>query len=247
MAMQTLDDLSSMALTARAAASLAPEQRQVAVELHGAPPGIVGVATGLKLSQWRYLASGWSDADREAMETFIEQRVRPWLEDHLAEARRRQAALLADRSMAGMLAHMWKADCHPLQEESGPSPADPPPTDTAARLAALFRAAGVLKSGPDDIHVEPTVLMRLDGYVAMCREALAIPPLPEVASLDEWIAAIRSADSLGDLPPRDRRWFAEQTVTECDHLWMGAGEALRGSERRVLDILEWSGVENKEV
>ena len=71
MAMQTLDDLFPWidVTSGEAAESLAPEQRQVAVELQGAPPGIVGVATGLKLSQWRHLASGWSDADRQGAPT----------------------------------------------------------------------------------------------------------------------------------------------------------------------------------
>jgi hypothetical protein len=240
MALEQLDDLFRWidVLNVRPAESLSDARRAHAKEIPGAPPGHLGVPIGVRLADWRQAAIEWSEADRAAMAAFVDERVRPWLVEDLDTVRRCQEALLASPSTpAGMLAAMWKAGCHPLQDEADAN-RDLPPRDFNARLAALLRSRALLCHGGLRPDVLPQVRDRLEGALAMFESHLGLPALGRDATLAAWIGALHVADPLASMPGKDRAWFTTQVTVECECLWEGAGDALRQLDRAVHDIIE---------
>ena len=82
------------------------------------PPGLLAVLTGTRLADWRAIAGAWSDEDRAAFSTFVEERMRPAMLAQMASVRARQQALLRTPTLAGAFACMWRDGIHPLQDES---------------------------------------------------------------------------------------------------------------------------------
>lgn len=204
-----------------------PAERERARAVPGAPAGFVGVPTSFRLADWRSCAGGWSEEDRAAMLAFIDERVRPWLHDDMELVRRCQKALReSPQTPAGMLAAMWEAGCHPLQDDDG-APALPCASDPEARLGALLRARALLRRNPAIDGVGQSTRDRLEGVLAMFEQNLSLPTLPTDATLTYWFEATRNGDPLGRVTADDRAWFRAQIAVECMSLWNGAGEALR--------------------
>lgn len=244
MAIERIDDVLRWLdlLTLKPLDALAADERGKAQPVPGAPQGLLGIPMGVRLADWRTVAVEWSDEDRAAMEVFIDERVRPAMIEELQLVHQCQEALRASPATpAGMLAAMWAAGCHPLQDEDG-ADASLPPSDFGARLGALLRARALLRDNPTLSGVAPQVRDRLEGVLAMCKQHLPLPALPGNASLAEWIGAVRDDDPLAAATARDQTWFPTQVAVECESLWNGAGEALRGIDRALYDILEFAAL-----
>jgi len=244
MAIREVEDLYRWValLTLVAVDSLGSDQRDTAKDIPGAPDGFVGLPTGIRLADWRSVADEWSGEDVAAMAVFVDERVRPWIAEEMDVVRRCQEALRASpTTLPGMMAAMWEAGCHPVQDESGdelPLPA----SDFEARLGALLRARALLRESPNMPGVEPQTRDRLEGALAMCEQFLELPALPADATLAYWIEAVRNADPLGSATDRNRTWFPEQIAAECESLWNSAGEALREVDRDLYDIIELAAI-----
>lgn len=86
----------------------------------GLPKGTVGMPSGHRVDVWRDLAADWSAEDAEAMETYLEGRMRAQFEPLVDKAAEARNILLRQRSTAGQLAHMWRLGLHPLRTEADP-------------------------------------------------------------------------------------------------------------------------------
>lgn len=84
-----------------------------------APPGLVAVRSGYRLSDWQAHTQGWSEADRAAMHEFLDRRAREHFEPHLAHARGLQEKLQEGEGggLAQTLAGWHRLGIHPAQEE----------------------------------------------------------------------------------------------------------------------------------
>lgn len=119
MAIERVEDLYRWldVLTLKPANSLTADERgraQPAPE--GAPPGMLTVPTGVRLADWRTIASEWGDEDLAAFATFVEERIRPAMLAQMEGVRARQDALRKSPTLAGAFAAMWRDGVHPLQD-----------------------------------------------------------------------------------------------------------------------------------
>lgn len=118
MSIEQVDDLYRWldVLTLVPADSLRADQQAGARRVDAAPAGLLGLPIG-RLSDWEAIARDWSDADRHAFRTFIDERIRPAASDGMwRPVQACRQALLKSRSMAGAFAHMWRLGIHPLQD-----------------------------------------------------------------------------------------------------------------------------------
>jgi hypothetical protein len=116
---QSVDDLLRWldVLILRPAETLSADERAKAQPApDGAPAGMLAVLTGVRLADWQTIASGWSDEDRAAFTTFVDERIRPAMDGPMANVRVRQQALLKAPTLGGAFAWMWRNGVHPLQE-----------------------------------------------------------------------------------------------------------------------------------
>ena len=122
MALQSVDDLLRWleVLILKPADSLtAAEGANSQPARDGAPTGIRAVPVGVRLADWRSVASTWTDDDRAAFAAFIEETILPAMAGPMANARMRQEALLKTPTFAGAFACMWRDGAHPLQKQGG--------------------------------------------------------------------------------------------------------------------------------
>lgn len=99
-------------------AALTPDERErMQPAAEGAPPGMACVPTGTGLADWQAVASNWSEDDRAAFSSFVDERIRPAMLAQMKSVRARQEALCKDPSLAGAFALMWRDGVHPLQDE----------------------------------------------------------------------------------------------------------------------------------
>jgi hypothetical protein len=119
MALHTADDLFRWfdVLILKPAGSRSADERASARPApDGAPSGLLGVPAGVRLADWRSVATAWSDDDRSAFAVFIDERIRPAMAGPMANVRERQEALLEAPTLAGAFAGMWREGIHPLQD-----------------------------------------------------------------------------------------------------------------------------------
>ncbi|MBS0327433.1 MAG: hypothetical protein JSS46_12955 [Proteobacteria bacterium] len=119
MALQSVDDLLRWldVLILRPAETLSADERAKACPVpEGAPAGMLAVPAGVRLTDWRAIASEWSDEDRAAFAAFVDERIRPAMAGPMANVRERQEAIVKSPTLGGAFACMWRDGVHPLQE-----------------------------------------------------------------------------------------------------------------------------------
>jgi hypothetical protein len=84
-----------------------------------APPGMVAVRSGYRLTAWEALAADWSEADRTAMREFLDGRAREHYGQYLDHVRGLQEKLRSAEggALAQILATWHDVGVHPSQEE----------------------------------------------------------------------------------------------------------------------------------
>lgn len=202
-----------------------------------APPNMVAMKAGYRLQDWEAHASGWPTEDRAAMRAFLDNRAQAHFEKHLERIRAIQELLLAHpNTLPGLLAHMWRAGCHPLQED-GVVPTRSPDWDTYDLLAALGYIRHV--ASPTLREQFKPALTRLQGIWLILVSLL--PALIDASQFtDPETAAVtmRNTASLDALPPDKCQWFRSQAVMECLVLWTQLEEALSELPTWVRDTLQ---------
>lgn len=197
------------------------------------PPGLVSLRTDCPLARWEGLASGWSEEDRSAMMTFMnEQRCKDYMDHQFAVVRQQQQNFLSsDNFTIRLIAGWWKAGVHPAQEEGWDDvwgQEDSSKWDTYDMLAALGNIVAYVAAHPETHHEYSNAFDRATGMWQMLmghHPFLRQQFSPEISVRDvarEW----READHIDHLSADKPEWLHKQMVIECVNLWNVAGPTL---------------------
>jgi hypothetical protein len=98
------------------------ETRSLTADSAPAPAGLEPYPSGYNLLTIRGPYNEWSQDDQEAFIAYLDDPgTAAYLLELLGIVKKSQAELLAaPATPGGLLAHMWKTNCHPLQENGKP-------------------------------------------------------------------------------------------------------------------------------
>jgi hypothetical protein len=213
------------------------DRRRAAEQKPLGPPGLIATYPGTRLDKWRAFTTGWSEADIQAIQDLLDHRAKKHFQKHLDHAKQLQAVLLENPdTLAEVLAHLWKAECHPLQTEE---PIDPAllQWDTYDLLAALGRVK--LMNDPDLRARHSLTFTRLEGLWAFMGQLC--PALTEKRGTGEpraLAAQWRKEGWLTALPEDKQGWLRQQAVIECLNLWEHLEDDLAEAGPEATNLIE---------
>jgi hypothetical protein len=195
-----------------------------------APEGLVGVATGYRLSDWQTLAAGWTDADRVAFAGWLESdRAKHQFDQWLQHIRKLQKQMLSDDAvpLTRLLATMYEQGVHPLQNDRtvGGKLWEP---DVYDMLAALAGVVIHMINNPEPYADGWQAKARAEGMLQMLMSRF--PFLRDSSETPENVQGVaiewRSSKHVEALSALDQDWLSKQLPIECINLSAQLGGVL---------------------
>lgn len=197
------------------------------------PEGLVNVSTDVPLSRWEELAVLWSKEDKLEMQSFLNsQRFKDYMENQFSVVKKYQQRYTnSENLITRMSALMWKAGCHPDQDEGAEEiwgDEVSPEWDSYDMLAAIGNIATFVATHAEVYEKHANAFDRATGMWQMLKNnhPFLKQQFDSNVTVREVARAWREEKNIDQLPGDQQTWLRNQMVIECVNLWNHAGETL---------------------